>query len=107
MPRPAERLPRFTEAERWVHRATAVLVGVLFASGLTLYYEPLAVLVSRRGLVASVHITAGLLLPLPLLGGLLVSPELRHDLHVLGRLTRVDRAWLRRRDRRKARLAVG
>src|SRR4051812_20788978 len=104
---PADRLPRFTVVERWVHRSTAALVGVLFATGFTLYYAPLSVLISRRALVETTHIVAGLLLPLPLVAGLLVSPELRHDLRVLGRLTRVDRLWLRRRDRRRAGLAVG
>jgi formate dehydrogenase subunit gamma len=107
MLRPADRLPRFTLVERWVHRATATLAGVLFATGLTLYYEPLTVLVSRRELVESVHIAAGLLLAVPVLVGLVVSPELRRDVRILGRLTRVDRTWLRRRDRRTAGLPVG
>src|SRR3954453_5260608 len=104
---PADRLPRFTHVERWVHRSTAALVAVLSATGFTLYYAPLSVLISRRALVETTHIVAGLLLPLPLVAGLLLSPELRHDLRVLGRLTRVDRLWLRRRDRRRAGLAVG
>jgi len=90
-----------------VHRSTAALVAVLFATGFTLYYAPLSVLISRRALVETTHVVAGLLLPLPLVAGLLVSPELRHDLRVLGRLTRVDRLWLRRRDRRRAGLPVG
>src|SRR3954447_16303353 len=107
MHRPADRLPRFTVVERWVHRSTAALLRVLFATGLTLYYAPLSVLISRRELVETTHIAAGLLLPLPLVAGLLVSPELRHDLRVLGGLTRVDRMWLRRSDRRTARLPVG
>lgn len=98
---------RFTPAERWVHRSTAVLVAVLFATGLTLYYEPLTVLISRRALVEVTHIAVGLLLPVPMLAGLLTSPELRRDVTALGRLTRVDRAWLRRSDRRTAGLRVG
>ncbi|HET7311625.1 MAG TPA: cytochrome b/b6 domain-containing protein [Mycobacteriales bacterium] len=104
---PADRLPRFGKTERLVHRSTAVLVAVLFVSGLTLYYEPLAVLVSRRALVESTHIAAGLLLPLPMLFGLLTSPELRGDVSTLGRMTRADRSWLRRSDRRSAGLPVG
>src|SRR3954453_7949694 len=104
---PADGLPRFTAIERWVHRITAGLVAVLSVTGITLYYGPLAVLVSRRTLVETTHIVAGLLLPLPVLAGLLVSPELRRDLSALGRLTRVDRLWLRRRDRRRAGLPVG
>jgi formate dehydrogenase subunit gamma len=104
---PADGLPRFTAIERWVHRITAGLVAVLSVTGMTLYYGPLAVLVSRRTLVETTHIASGLLLPLPVLAGLLVSPELRRDLRALGRLTRVDRVWLHRRDRRRARLPVG
>ena len=90
-----------------MHRSTAVLVGVLFATGFTLYYEPLTVLVSRRALVETTHIVTGLMLPVPMLVGLLLSPELRADVSALARLTRVDRLWLRRSDRRSARLAVG
>src|SRR4029079_2032756 len=104
---PADGLPRFTAVELWVHRATAAIVTVLFATGLTLYYGPLSVLVSRRALVETTHIVAGLLLPLPFLAGVLASPELRDDVAALGRLTRVDRLWLRRRDRRRAGLTVG
>src|SRR4051795_5081789 len=87
---PADRLPRFTLVERWVHRSTAALVAVLFATGLTLYYAPLSVLISRRALVETTHIMAGLLLPVPLLAGLVVSAELRRDVRTLGRLSRVD-----------------
>jgi formate dehydrogenase subunit gamma len=107
MRRRAEPLPRFARVERWVHRSTAVLVAVLFATGFTLYYEPLTVLVSRRAFVETTHIVAGLLLPLPTLVGLVVSRDLRRDVSVLGRVTRVDRMWLRRKDRRVARLRVG
>ena len=104
---PADGLPRFTVVELWVHRTTAAIVAALFVTGLTLYYGPLSVLVSRRALVETTHIVAGLLLPLPFLAGVLVSPELRDDVAALGRLTRVDRLWLRRRDRRRAGLPVG
>ena len=90
-----------------VHRATAALVALLFVTGFTLYYEPLAVLVSRRAFVETTHIIIGLLLPVPMLAGLLTSEELRRDVGVLGRMTHVDRLWLRRSDRRRAGLAVG
>lgn len=99
-------LPRFTPTERWVHRTTAALVGVLVATGAILYVGGLAVLVGRRALVEGVHVGAGLALPLPTLLGLL-SPAFRSDVGRLGRLLPVDRAWLRRADRRTARLAVG
>jgi formate dehydrogenase subunit gamma len=104
---PRATLPRFTRTETLVHRATAVVVAVLFLTGAALYYEPLVLLVSRRPLVEGMHIAAGLVLPVPMLVGLIGSPALRHDLRVLGRLTAIDREWLRRRDRRRAELPVG
>jgi formate dehydrogenase subunit gamma len=107
MPRPADTLPRFTTAETWVHRSTAALVGVLMVTGAVLYLEPLALLVGRRLLVEGVHVVAGLLLPVPTLIGLWRSPELRADVRILGRMSRVDGEWLRRRDRRDAGLPVG
>jgi formate dehydrogenase subunit gamma len=102
----AGRLPRFTPAERWVHRTTAALVGVLVATGLVLYVGPLAVAIGRRATVEYVHIAAGLLLPLPTLLGLL-SPAFRADVGRLGRFVPGDAEWLRRPDRRTARLPVG
>ena len=105
MTSPAE-LVRFAPAARWVHRATAVLVGACLATAAVLYLEPLATLVGRRGLVVQVHLWAGLALPLPLLLGRL-SAAVRSDLRALDRWTAADRDWLRRRDRRTAGLPVG
>jgi formate dehydrogenase subunit gamma len=102
-----ERLPRFTRAERLVHRSTALLVAVLTVTGAGLYYEPLALLFSRRPRVEGTHIVAGLLLPVPTVVGLALSPALRRDVHLLNRLSRVDWEWLRRPERRVARLPVG
>jgi len=100
-------LPRFTVTEKWVHRVTGALVAVLTATGAVLYYEPFALAVGRRPIVEAVHIAAGLLLPLPALAGTLVSPELRRDFAMLGRMTPTDWQWLRRKDRRVARLPIG
>jgi len=107
MHRPADALPRFTRIETWVHRSTAAIVAVLFATGAILYVEQLSLLVGRRLVVEGTHIVAGLLLPLPTLFGLWRSRELRADVHALGRMAPVDWEWLRRRDRRDAGLAVG
>lgn len=90
-----------------MHRTTAALVGVLAFTGAALYYEPLTLLVAHRPQVELTHIVAGLLLPVPMVAGLLLSTALRRDVAVLNRLTRVDRQWLRRRDRRRAGLPVG
>jgi formate dehydrogenase subunit gamma len=103
----ADTIPRFTQGETWVHRGTAVLVAILAFTGATLYYEPLSLLISRRPLVEGTHVVAGLLLPVPMLIGLIRSPSLRADVRILGRITGPDRQWLRRRDRRKARLPIG
>lgn len=102
-----ESLPRFSRGERLVHRSTAVLVAVLAFTGAALYVPSLALLVGRRPAVEGVHIVAGLLLPIPTLLGLVFSASLRNDLRALNRMTGTDWRWLRRRDRRSARLAVG
>lgn len=102
---PPETLARFTPVERFAHRGTALLVLVLVASGFSLFYQPLALLVGRRPLVEAVHVVAGLLLPLPTFVALL-SAEFRADLARLDRFAPDDWAWLRRRDRRRSSLAV-
>jgi formate dehydrogenase subunit gamma len=107
MPPPADRLPRFTRAERYVHRVTAWLVLVLTVTGATLYDESLALLVGRRAWVEGTHIAAGLLLAVPTLVGLALSPAFRADVRLLGRWTRSDLDWLRRKDRRLAGLPTG
>jgi formate dehydrogenase subunit gamma len=100
-------LPRFTVTEKWVHRVTGALIAILTVTGAVLYYEPFALAVVRRPIVEGTHIAAGLLLPLPSLVGSLMSPALRHDFAILGRMTRTDWQWLRRKDRRIARLPIG
>lgn len=100
-------LPRFTAAEKWVHRSTGMLVAALTVTGAVLYYEPFALAVGRRPTVEGLHIAAGLLLPLPTIVGTFVSTALRRDLATLGRMTPLDWKWLRQRDRRTARLLIG
>lgn len=70
---------RFTRAERWVHRATAALMGVCVVTAACLYVPQLAELVGRRALVVTLHEWSGLLLPVPFLIGL-VSRAFRADL---------------------------
>ncbi|MGW2402218.1 cytochrome b/b6 domain-containing protein [Kitasatospora sp. NPDC001664] len=102
MPRPPEtahvppvpRVARFSPAQRRVHRATAALMLTCLATAAVLYLPSLSQLVGRRGLVRTVHEWAGLLLPVPLLLGL-VSHHLRADLTRLNRFTAADRTWLR------------
>ena len=105
MPRSAE-LARFSRAERWVHRLTALLMGACMLTAAALTIAPLSELVGRRALIAAVHVFAGLALPLPVLAGWL-SPSFRNDLRRLNRFVRSDGEWLRRGDRRTAGLPVG
>jgi formate dehydrogenase subunit gamma len=106
MTRPVRELPRFAASSRAVHRATAVLGITCLATAAALYLEPVAELVGRRGLVVEVHVWSGLALPVPALLGWL-SRSTRADYRLLNRVTRTDREWLRRRNRRRAGLPVG
>ncbi|WP_328693815.1 cytochrome b/b6 domain-containing protein [Streptomyces phaeochromogenes] len=96
------RVPRFSPVERWVHRVTAVLMGVCVATAACLYLPQLAELVGRRELVVRVHEWSGLLLPVPVLAGL-VSRAFRKDLRLLNRFGAHDGVWLRAALRRDAR----
>ncbi|MFJ8751208.1 cytochrome b/b6 domain-containing protein [Streptomyces sp. NPDC102441] len=101
LPEQGPRVRRFTRAERWVHRTTAWLTLLCVATAACLYVPQLAELVGRRHLVVTVHEWSGLLIPVPLLAGL-VSRALRADLSRLNRFGPHDRQWLRaalRRDR--------
>ncbi|MEU1283114.1 cytochrome b/b6 domain-containing protein [Kitasatospora sp. NPDC005856] len=94
-----DRVRRFSTAERLVHRAVGVLMLLCLASAACLYLGPLAQLVGRRHLVATVHEWSGILLPLPFLLGLF-SADFRADLHRLNRFAPYDREWLRAARRR-------
>ncbi|MFD7134883.1 hypothetical protein [Streptomyces sp. NPDC059894] len=84
-PEPADRVRRFTTAERWVHRTTGHLMLVSLVSAACLYLGPLARLVGRRHLMVGLHEWSGISLPLPFLLGLF-SPVFRY----------VSRSWARR-----------
>jgi len=99
-------LARFTGGEKWVHRATAALMGICLLTAAILYLGPLSVLVGRRALVAQVHVIAGIALPIPILCGWL-SRAFRADAGLLNRLGPTDWAWLRSRGWRGSRLPVG
>lgn len=101
-----EGLPRFSRAERLIHRCVAVLGLILTTAGLILYVPELSLLVARRTLVEGVHVIAGLLLPLPVLAALW-SAAFRADLGELNRFVPSDWTWLRTQKRRTAGLPVG
>jgi formate dehydrogenase subunit gamma len=103
------RIHRFGRAERWVHRTTAVLMGVCVVTAAVLYIPQLAVLVGRRELVVRIHECAGLALPVPVLLGL-ASRAFRRDLRFLNRFGPHDRIWLRAalvRDKRRSSRPAG
>jgi formate dehydrogenase subunit gamma len=85
---------RFSPAERWTHRATALLMGVCVLTAAFLYIPMFAQLVGRRALVVTVHQWSGVALPVPVLVGL-GSRALRADLGLLNRFGPYDRRWLR------------
>ncbi|NGN70415.1 formate dehydrogenase [Streptomyces sp. A7024] len=95
-----ERVRRFSAAERWVHRSTAVLMGVCIFTAAVLYVPQLAELAGRRRVVVLVHEWSGILLPVPVLAGL-VSRAFRADLRRLNRFGPHDGRWLRAALRRR------
>jgi formate dehydrogenase subunit gamma len=97
---------RFDALERVVHWTTAVLVGILVATGAVLYMGQLSAIVGRRDLIRNIHVAAGLILPVPILAALL-SPAgrgLRRDFGRLNRWSADDRRWWRRAQRADAAL---
>ena len=103
---PRTRVPRFDRTERVVHWCTAVLFLTLIFTGSALYMGPVSQLVGRRELVRTIHVYAGLALPIPILVGLLVRSgrALRLDVGRLSRWDRRDRVWWRASTRAQARL---
>jgi formate dehydrogenase subunit gamma len=99
-------LDRFAPAERWVHRATALLMGTCLLTAFVLYYGPVSLAVGHRHVVELVHVYAGYALLVPMLLGL-GSAAYRADLRVLNRFTREDWRWLRSRNRRDGTFEVG
>jgi formate dehydrogenase subunit gamma len=92
---------RFDRVERTVHWVNATLFGILMLTGAALYAGPVSTLVGNREVVRTVHVYSGLLLPIPLLIGVLGrhGKRLRTDLGRLNRWTGDDRRWFRRRHR--------
>ncbi|MDP9117808.1 MAG: cytochrome b/b6 domain-containing protein [Actinomycetota bacterium] len=99
-------LVRFSRAERLVHRVSALLMGVCLVTAAILYNSQLAIPIGHRHLVETVHVYAGLALPVPLLAAL-VSVAYRADLRRLNRFTPADWRWFRSSARRDGQLPVG
>lgn len=99
-------LPRFTRAERWVHRSLGLLLGVLLITGAILFFPDLSGIVGNRQVVTTLHDVAGWLVPVPLILAVL-SRAFRADAGLLNRFLPADWDWLRSRDRRSGRIRVG
>jgi len=89
-----------------VHWCNATLFLVLLLTGAALYAGPLSTIVAHRHAVKTIHVYAGLLLPVPLLIGLLMPSgrQLRRDVARFNRWTVDDRRWWSRRTRASAQL---
>lgn len=99
-PAPASALDRFDGTERVVHWTTAALVLTLLLTGAAMYAGPISTLVGRRELVKTVHVLAGLALPIPVVIALLLPRRgraLRADVRRIDRFDDDDRRWLRPR----------
>ena len=103
---PEPDLLRFDRTERLVHWTTAMLFLTVLFTGASLYAGPVSQLVGRRDLVRSVHVIAGLCLPLPFLRGVVGrwGRRLRSDVERLNRWSIDDRRWWRRAKRSDAQL---
>ena len=106
MSEPPASLVRFTQAERWVHRATGLLMGTCLVTAFVLYYGPVSLAVGHRHTVELIHVWAGYTLAAPLLLGL-ASSAYRADLGALNRFTQEDWRWLRSKNRRDGSFEVG
>jgi formate dehydrogenase subunit gamma len=104
--RVADVIERFDRTERAVHWVNTALFLTLMATGAILYIGELAALVGRRELVKTVHVFAGLALPIPILVALVrrSGAKFRADVKTLSRWIRDDRWWLHRRTRHRAQL---
>ncbi len=86
---------RFDAIARWSHRVFGILMGVCLLTAALLYLPELSGLVGRRDVVRLVHIWAGVLLPVPVVLGYVLSARYRRDVRRLSRFTPADWRWLR------------
>jgi len=99
-------LRRFDVVERALHWINAGLFAILMTTAAALYVPDISAMVGRRELVKTIHVYAGLALPVPLLLAAL-SPRwgraFRADVRRLNRWLPADGQWLRQRGWRRDR----
>jgi len=97
-PDPREDLLRFDRVQRAAHLANAVLFFILILTAAPLYFASVSEFVGRRALVAEIHVTAGVMLPLPLLVSVIGPPgsRMRRDIARINSWTAAELLWLRR-----------
>lgn len=100
-------LARFDLLERIVHGINAILFAILMATASVLYVPFVSAIVGRRELVKTIHVYAGLLLPFPVLLGIVLGRRFRDDLRRLNRWIPDDVAWLRARQWKRGRTGGG
>ncbi|MDX6225866.1 MAG: formate dehydrogenase subunit gamma [Frankiales bacterium] len=89
-----------------MHGVTALLMLVCILTAAVLYNASLAIAFGNRQVFETVHLYAGIALPVPMTVGL-ASRAYRADLRRLDRFTRADWLWLRSRSRRDGVIRVG
>jgi formate dehydrogenase gamma subunit len=88
---------RFTQIERFAHRAIAILTFILIGTAAALYIPDISILIGNRGIVKTIHSVSGFLLPIPLIIAVLF-PVFRMNMRELNRFHPHDFAWLKRQD---------
>ncbi|HZJ26899.1 MAG TPA: cytochrome b/b6 domain-containing protein [Acidimicrobiia bacterium] len=99
-------IPRFDRVERSLHWVNAALFLLLMATGAVLYIGSLSALVGRRELLRTLHVYAGIALPIPILVAIVGrhGARLRADLAALNRFAPGESRWFSARTRPKVRL---
>lgn len=97
---------RFDAVERALHWINAGLFAVVMTTAAALYVPDISAMVGRREVVKTIHVYAGLALPVPLLLAAL-GPRwgraFRADVRRLNRWLPGDRQWFRQRGWRRGR----
>jgi formate dehydrogenase subunit gamma len=101
-----QRFPRFDRTERVVHWTNATLFFVLIATGASLRVGALSTVIAHRHTVKTIHVVAGLVLPIPIIFAILLRSgrQFRRDLSRLNRWNEADRLWWSPRTRKDAQL---